>query len=74
MLGLPGMVGGTPFGPYPNFEGIVSFRFSPTHIPSNPWSHPENEGIFNSQQLPMHNIRMSIHRAISKVCSVQIFA
>lgn len=46
---VPGMVGGEPWGPYPNFAGIFSFRFSPTHIPNNPWSHPEYERIFSSQ-------------------------
>lgn len=40
-LGLPpGIVGGDPCSPYPLSGGMISFRFSPMHMPLIPRSHP----------------------------------
>lgn len=36
----PGIFGGAPRSPYPSSDGITSLRFSPSHIPSSPWSQP----------------------------------
>ena len=45
---LPGMVGGEPFSPQPRLAGIFNFRFSPRHIPNNPWSQPIKKGESNN--------------------------
>ena len=37
---LPGIFGPAPLSPYPSSDGMTNFRFSPSHIPNNPWSHP----------------------------------
>lgn len=36
----PGILGGEPIAPYPRSDGILSLRFSPTHIAFRPWSQP----------------------------------
>lgn len=38
-----GITPGIPESPYARFDGITSFRFSPTHMFSRPWSQPERE-------------------------------
>ena len=39
-VALGGMTPPAPASPYPSSGGIVSVRFSPTHMPSTPWSQP----------------------------------
>ena len=68
-----GMTPPAPRSPYPSSGGMVSLRFSPTHMPSTPWSHPlmtcpepslKGSGVPRSYLHPFHAHTMRKERML----------